>query len=180
MKKAVNNHLTKLLQVEAKEKPTLVNLNTDLMKIEKVHNVWSALESTVLDVHTGIVKCRLLTGINLLQANSYKFSKSVVSTKCRCCGLEDEDLAHTLLYCLSLANQRGQSYSKTKSMIISQIGENQWKSLFNNPEKIIKLILDCGWFEILRESKILQSLERVTTEMCYNLHKERKVGRCTV
>ena len=119
----------------------------------------------MLDVCRGIFKCRLLTGTYLLQANSYKFSKSAVSAKCRCCGLEDEDLAHKLLYCLSLANQRIQSYSKIKSMIISQIGENQWKSLFNKPEKIIKLILDCGWFEILWESKILQSLERATTKI---------------
>ena len=114
-----------LLRIEAKEKSTLVNLNTDSMKIGKVHNVWPALESTLLDVRRRIIKCRLLTGTHLLQANIHKFSMSVVSAKCRCCGLEDEDIPHMLLYCPSLANQRGQSYSKIKSMIISQIGENQ-------------------------------------------------------
>ena len=74
----------------------MVNLNTESMKIGKVHNVWSALEATGLDVRREIVKCRLLTGTYLLQANSCQFSKSVVSPKCRCCALEDKDLAHTL------------------------------------------------------------------------------------
>ena len=31
----------------------------DSMKIGKVHNVWSPLETTVLDARKGIVKCRL-------------------------------------------------------------------------------------------------------------------------
>ena len=119
-----------------------INLNTDSMKTGKVHNVWSSLESTVLDMCKRIVKCRLLTGTYLFQSNRHKFSQSVVSAD-RCCGMEDEDLAHMLLYCLLLANQRGQSYSKIKSMVISQIGEYQWKRIFDTPEKIIKLILDC-------------------------------------
>ena len=96
--------------------------------------------------------------------------------------MEVEDLAHMLLYCPLLANQRGQSYSKIKSMVISQIGENQWKSIFDTPEKIIKLILDCGWFEILNKDQrgSLQSIEPATTDLCYNLHRERlmKVEGC--
>ena len=55
--------------------------------------------------------------------------------------MEDKDLAHMLLQCPLLANQRGQSYSNIKSMVILQIGEYQWKSIFDTPEKIIKLIL---------------------------------------
>ena len=161
VKNAVNILWTKSLQDEGKQKSTLINMNIDSMKIGKVHNVWSSLESTVLDVLKGIVKCRLLTGTYLFQSNTHKCNQSVVRAICRCCGMEDEVLAHMLLYCPLLANQRGQSHSKIKSMLISQIGEYQWKSIFDTPEKVIKMILDCGWFEILNKDQwvSLQSIE---------------------
>ena len=103
------------------------------MKIGNFHNVWASLVSTVLDVRKEIVKCRLLTGTYLLQSNRHKFSQSVVSATCRYCCIEDENLAHMLLYCPLHANQRGQSYSKIKSMVILQIGGNQLKSIFDTP-----------------------------------------------
>ena len=66
--------------------------------------VWDSRESTVLDVSKGIIKCKLLTGRYLLQSNRHKFSQSVVSAKYRCCGIEDEDIAHMLLYCPSYSD----------------------------------------------------------------------------
>ena len=84
------------------------------------------------DVRKGIIKCRLLTGTNLLQKNRQKFSQSVVSAKCICRGIEDEDIPQMLLYCPSYSDQRRQSYSKIKSLVISEIGKSQWKNIFNN------------------------------------------------
>ena len=175
VKRAVNEYWTVLLQSEAKQKSTLINLNIESLNIGKVHKVWDSLESTVLDVRKGIIKCKLLTGTHLLQANRHKFSQSVVIAKCRCCGIEDEDIVHMLLYCPSYSDQRRQSYSKIKSMVISEIGESQWKSIFNNPNSVLQLILDLGWFSIFNESKCSQALERATTDLCYNLHRERRV-----
>ena len=125
VKRAVNEYWTVLLQSEAKQKSTHINLNIESLKIGKVHKVWGSLESTVLDVRKGIIKCKLLTGTHLLQANRHKFSQSVVSAKCRCSGIEDEDIAHMLLYCPSYLDQRRQLYSKIKSIVISEIGESQ-------------------------------------------------------
>ena len=95
--------------------------------------------------------------------------------------MEDEDIAHMLLYCPSYSDQRRQSYSKIKSLVISEIGESQWKNIFNNQNSVLKLILDFGWFGIFNESKCRQALERATTDLCYNLHRERllKVEGCT-
>ena len=113
----------------------------------------------MLDIRKGIIKCKHLTGTYLLQKNRHKFSQSVISAKCRCCGMEDEDIAHMLLYCPSYSDQRRQSYSKIKSMDILEMGESQWKNIFNNPNSVIKLILDFGWFRIFNESKCRQALE---------------------
>ena len=181
VKRAVNDYWTVFLQSEAKQKSTLINLNIESLKIGKVHKVWDLLESSVWDVRKGIIKCRLSTGTYLLQKNRHKFSQSVVSAKCRCCGMEDEDIAHMLLYCPSYSDQRRQSYSKIKSLVISEIGESQWKNIINNQNSVLKLILDFGWFGIFNESKCSQALERATTDLWYNLHRERllKVEGCT-
>ena len=92
---------TNVLGVRIIRKFTVINLNIDSIKIDKVHNVWPSLESTVLDVRKGIVKCKLLTGTYLHQSNRHKLSQPVVSATCRCCDMEDEDLAHMSVTCKS-------------------------------------------------------------------------------
>ena len=42
-------------------------MNFETAKVSQTHIVWSSLESSVTDVRKGIVKCRMLTGTNLLQ-----------------------------------------------------------------------------------------------------------------
>ena len=162
MKRAVNDFWTVFLQSEAKQKSTLINLNIESLKIGRVYKIWDSLKLTVLKVRKEMIKCRLLTGTYLLPKN--KFSQTVVSSrgKCICCGMGYEDLAHMLLYCPSYSDQ--QLYSKIKSMVISEIGESQWKNIFNNPNSVIKRILDFGWLRIFNETKCRQALERATTE----------------
>ena len=132
------------------------------MRIGNVHPVWSSLESTVSDVRKGIVKYRLLTGTYLLQSKKCKFSGSVVSATCRCCGFENEDLPHMLLDCSSLANQRKVLFEEVKLTVVSYIGENKWRTYFNNSETVIKLLLDSSWFKCLGDTcnRKIQHLEK--------------------
>ena len=128
------------------------------------------MESIVTDVRKGITKCRMLTGTYLLLSYRYKFSSEVGSPTCRICGLENEDITHMLLQCSSLVAQRRQLYSNVKSLVIEDIGLNQWMKIFNNTENITQLILDCNKFvHTIRES-ILMKLTKATTDLCYRLH----------
>ena len=146
VKRAVNEFWTEKLRSEAREKSTLKYLNIDSLTIGKTHSVWKTLESAVTDLRKGITKCRMLTGTYLLQSHRYKFSSEVGSPTCRICGLENEDITHMLLQCSSLVAQRRQLYSNVKSLVIEDIGLNQWMKIFNNTENITQLILDCSKF----------------------------------
>ena len=142
VKEAVNSYWTESLTSEAREKSTLRFLDIDAMKIGQTHPVWDSLETVVTDVRKGITKCRVLTGTYLLQSNSNKFSRASVSATCKCCGLNDEDLAHMLFECPSLIHQRKTLYSRIKSQVINCIGDHNWRELFNNRNNLVKLILD--------------------------------------
>ena len=87
VKEAVNQYWSETLKNEAYEKTTLSYLDIDSMKIGETHPVWNSLDSVVSDVRKGTIKCRMLTGIYILQSTSHKFSRATVSATCKCCGL---------------------------------------------------------------------------------------------
>ena len=112
VKEVVNNEWTETLTRKAREKSMLRFLDIDSVKLGQTHPVWDSLESVVSDVRKGIIKCRVLTGTYLLQSISHKFSRATVSATCKCCGLDDEDLAHMLFECpLFIIHQRKSLYS---------------------------------------------------------------------
>ena len=97
------------------------------MKIGQTYPVWDLLESVVSDVRKGIIKCRMIhvAGTYLLQSTSHKFSRATDSAAYKCCGLDDEDLAHMLIECpLLIHNNKKKTplYSGIKSHVIDFIG----------------------------------------------------------
>ena len=132
------------------------------------------LDFCVFDVKKGITKCRMITGTYLLQTNCHKFSKATVSAICKCCGLNEEDLAHLLLECPSLINQRKPLYTELKSKVINCIGAMKWRELFNNKrENLVKLILDCSSFSVIKDKAEYPAITKLSTELCYRLHVAR-------
>ena len=93
-------------------------MDIDSTKISLTHNAWSSLESTVADVRKGKVKSRMITGTYMLQASKHK----LVDATCKCCGLADKDITHTLLDCPALFSQRKLFYPKVRSLTITYIG----------------------------------------------------------
>ena len=107
----------------------------------------------------------MLTGTRLLQSNSHKFSRASVGATCKCCGLDDEDLAHMLFKCSPLIHQRKTLYSGIKSQVIC-VGDHNWRELFNNRNNLVKLILDCSHYPIIKEKPEFQSILNATTDLC--------------
>ena len=143
------------------------------MKTGLTHSVWDSLETVVTDARKGMIKCRMLTGTYLLQSNSHKFCRASVSATCKCCGLNDEDLVHMLFECPSLIHQRKTLYSGIKSQVINCIGDHNWRELFNNKNNLVKLILDCSRYPVIKEKPQYQSILNATTDLCYRLHVTR-------
>ena len=173
VKEAVNKYWSELLKTEAQEKSTLQYLDINGLKIGETHPVWNSLDSIVSDVRKGTVKCRMLTGTYMLQSTSHKFKKATVSATCKCGGLYVEDLAHMLLECPAFIQQRKPLYVSIKNQVINCIGVLKWRELFDNRDSLVKLILDCSRYPIIKKKSEYKNLLKETTELCYKIHSAR-------
>ena len=173
VKEAVNKYWSELLKTEAQEKSTLQYLDINGLKIGETHPVWNSLDSIVSDVRKGTVKCRMLTGTYMLQSTSHKFKKATVSATCKCCGLYVEDLAHMLLECPAFIQQRKPLYVSIKNQVINCIGVLKWRELFDNRDSLVKLILDCSRYPIIKKKSEYKNILKETTELCYKIHSAR-------
>ena len=151
VKEAVNKYWSESLKTEAREKSTLQYLDINGLKIDETHPVWNFLDSIISDVRKGTMKCRMLTGTYMLQSTSYKFKKATVSATCKSCGLYDEDLAQMLLECSAFIQQRKPIYVSIKNQVINCIGVLKWRELFGNRDSLVKLILDCSRYPIIKK-----------------------------
>ena len=170
VKEAVNKYWSELLKTEAQEKSTLQYLDINGLKIGETHPVWNSLDSIVSDVRKGTVKCRMLTGTYMLQSTSHKFKKVTVSATCKCCGLYVEDLAHMLLECPAFIQQRKPLYVSIKNQVINCIGVLKWRELFDNRDSLVKLILDCSRYPIIKTKSEYKNILKETTNLCYKIH----------
>ena len=170
VKEAVNKYWTESLKNEAYEKSSLRYLNIDSMKMGETYSVWKSLDSIVSDVRKATIKCRMLTITYMLQSASHKFSRANVSATCKCCGLYDEDLAHMLLECPAFIHQKKPIYSQFKTKVINCIGAQHWRELFNNRDSLVKLILGCSRYSIIKEKP---ELLNTSADLIYRLHVTR-------
>ena len=138
------------------------------------HPIWTSLSSTVSSVKKGTIKARLLTGTYLLETNKHKFSSGKESPLCKCCGTENENVTHFLLLCPALCKQRKESFPKIKTFMISLIGMTKWTSTFNEKSSIVRLIIDSTFaLPMIKSRSDLESLHRLSVDMCYELHTQR-------
>ena len=74
----------------------------------------------------------------------------------------DEDLAHMLLECPAFIHQRKPLYSEIKTQVINCIGAHKWRELFNSRDKLVKLLLDCSRYSIIKDRKCLEIRARTS------------------
>ena len=98
-RKAINSFWTKQLVSDIKTKKTLKYLSCYNLSVDNTHLVWRTVDNSVMDVRKAVVKARILTGTYILQKNRQTFSNGTVSSECRHCHLEEEDLLHLVSRC---------------------------------------------------------------------------------
>ena len=157
----------------AYEKSSFRYLNINSMKMGETYSVWKSFDSIVSDVRKGTIKCRMLIGAYVLQGTSHKFSRANVSATYKCCGLYDEDLAHMLLECPAFIHQRKPIYSHFKNKVINCIGAKYWRDLFNNRDSLVKLILDCSRYSIIKENPECSEILNISADLINRLHVTR-------
>ncbi|CAC5365155.1 unnamed protein product [Mytilus coruscus] len=165
VKLTFQDYWSKFFLKEIESKTTLVHLHRALLKIVSVHPVWTSLSSTISDVKKGAIKIRLLTGTYLFESNKHKFSGGKESSLCRCCGTSNEDITHFLLLCPALHQQRQETFSNLKALVISIIGTSGWTATFKNQSDIVKLIIDSTF--LLPEINSRTNLDKIQKMSCF-------------
>ena len=135
---------------------------------------FGTVSNLVSDVKKGIIKGRLLTGTYMLQAMKSKYSAGKESAICKCCGIENEDIAHFLLNCPALFQKRKLYHSQLKESVINMIGIDKLNIQFSSKLDIVKLIIDCTFLApLLKNDGDLEHLHILSSELCYCLHAQR-------
>jgi hypothetical protein len=110
----------------------------------------------------------------MLQAMKSKYSAGKESAICKCCGIENEDIAHFLLNCPALFQKRKLYHSQLKESVINMIGIDKLNIQFSSKLDIVKLIIDCTFLApLLKNDGDLEHLHKLSSELCYCLHAQR-------
>ena len=90
LNKSVNSVIEEKLRNEIEQKSSLKYVNPKVIKVSKRHPIWSTVRNSVNDSRRAQLKCKLLTGTYILQANSAVYNRYQVETTCKLfCGARD-------------------------------------------------------------------------------------------
>ena len=64
-------------------------------------------------------------------------------------------------------------YSQFKTKVINCIGAQHCRELFNNRDSLVKLILDCSRYSIIKEKPECHELLNTSADLMYRLHVTR-------
>ena len=173
VKQTMHSYWLNQLKLEASTKTTLKNLCLDGCEIGKTHQIWDNIDTTTTDVKRSIIKCRMLTGNYMVQANNHKFSNGKQSALCKCCALKDEDISHMLLDCPSYHLQRKTILKQIKAIVSNQKGKFNWEQFRDDDLKIIQLLMDSGKFSEITHKECHFELEKLSRNLCYSIHLKR-------
>lgn len=171
---AVDNFWNLKLISDCTSKISLIYCCFAEIKIGSPHRIWRSVNMNRKDIRRASVKCRMLIGTYTLQSDLKKYNGSDVEATCPLCHLEDEDLVHFLLKCNSLLQYRKQCLSDLQKLLGCNSKQNYWEPLRSEPLLLTCLILD-AYFLVHKDllpddSELLQSIEVITRQLCFNLH----------
>ena len=74
LNQAVNSHIEASWHAEIEQKASLKYINPNSLTVGSVHPVWSTVSNSIIDNKRAQLKCKLLTGTNILQGNRVAFN----------------------------------------------------------------------------------------------------------
>ena len=149
-------------------------INADVLKVGASHHVWSTVRNNVHDSRRTQIKCRLLTGTYILQANRAEFNQFVVNPTCKLYSALPETRQHFIAECVALKKYRQDCIKKLTD---SEILTDEYVCQLREPEFLTQLTLDCSVcvnLQILGSEK-LGLLELYSREYIYIIHIKRLV-----
>ena len=112
-----------------------------MLKIGSRHHVWSTVRDNVHDNRRTQIKCKLLTGTYILQANRAAFNQHAVNPTCKLCSVAPETRQHFISECEFLIVER-KAY-RDRLLASRVITDNQTAQLHDS-KFLTKLTLDAS------------------------------------
>ena len=75
--------------------------------------------------------------------------------------------------CVAFIHQKKLYTQNLKNKVINFIGAQHWKELLNNRESLVKLILDCSCYSIIKEKPKCREILNTSADLIYRLHVTR-------
>ena len=134
----INSHVHSMWKDDISTKTSLKYLNPEALSVGKYHPVWNSVRCNIRDSQRAQLKCKILTGAYVLQANRAKFNQHKVDPTCKLCDKDPEDREHFISRCESLRAVRVQYSKQLKDLI--NISE---ELCIIDPGTFTQIVLDC-------------------------------------
>ena len=92
--------------VQDKSSIRLRYVNPDVLRVGKCHTIWSTVRNNVTERRRAQLKCKLLTGSYILQANRAVFNQFQVDPTCKLCCAAPETPQHYIAECFAFEMER--------------------------------------------------------------------------
>ena len=171
----INDMVQKFWRSDIESKSSTKYLNPNVLCVGSSHHIWSTVRNNIHDSRRAQIKCKLLTGTYILQANRAAFNQYAINPTCKLCNTAPETRQHFVGECAFFKEERKLYIEKLKT---SPILSDQYIQSLCNPEFLTQLTLDATVIPGLKEcdSEGLGSLELCTREYIHKIHVRRIVA----
>ena len=128
-------------KVDITSKSSTKYVNPDVLKVCCCHHVWSTVRDNIHDSKRAQIKCKLLTGMYILQAKRAAFNQYAVNATCKLCQSAPETRQHFIGECEEFKAERD---SYKEKLAKSQILSRELILHLENPEILTQLTLDAS------------------------------------
>ena len=161
------------MKLEAKEKSSLKFLNLESITPGTVHNIWESCGSEPFATTSASIKCKIACGTYTLQKDKAKFSKNDrISSTCKLCSKDSEDIIHFILSCEALQPLRIDFLTLLRDKLLNRTDFGTTSEIFSNDNLLAQLIIDCTKFSFLNSETVMK-IETISRGFCYKLHQRR-------
>ena len=96
---AVNDNVEALWKSDIKSKSSTKCLKALMLNVGIIHHIWSTVRDNIHDSRRGQIKCKILTGTYILQANRATSNHYTVIPTCKLCCNDPEIRQHFVWEC---------------------------------------------------------------------------------
>ena len=149
-------------------------LNANVLNVGSSHHIWSTVGDNIHDSRRAQIKCKLLTGTYILQANRAAFNQYAVKPTCKLCQVAPETRQHFVGECAFFKDDRRIYIEKLST--ITSLSHHILK--LTDPDFLTQLTLDVSVILNIEknDSVELGLLELYTREYIYKIHVRRVVA----